>query len=209
MNRLALGGLFGPVVFSAVVILAAALRADYSHATQFISELGATGSSRASLMNFAGFVPGGSGLIAFGVALGRILPRSPLTRTAASLLVVFGSGVAASGIISCDPGCPQTGGSLANSVHDKIAPLSFLCAIAASCLLSFSFRRDSAWRSVSFYSLATSVVGLGFLMLLVNSLESRALTGLWQRLLLVALFSWCAVIGVKAYRQSTPPQKSV
>ena len=47
MNRLALGGLAGPVIFSAVVILAAALREDYSHVTHFVSELGATGSPRA------------------------------------------------------------------------------------------------------------------------------------------------------------------
>lgn len=205
MNRLALGGLVGPVVFFAVVILAAALREDYSHLTHFVSELGATGSSRAGLMNYAGFVPGGLGLIAFGVALGRLLPRSRLTRTATALLVVFGSGVVASGIISCDPGCPQAGGSFQNFVHDKIAPVSFMCAIVASALLGVSFRNDPAWRGFSSYSLATSVAALGFLLVLVSSLETRELTGLWQRLLLITLFGWCALGGVKAFRESTSP----
>ena len=41
-------------LFGAVVVLCAAARPDYSHIDQFISELGATGSSRASLMNYAG-----------------------------------------------------------------------------------------------------------------------------------------------------------
>lgn len=205
MNRLALGGLVGPAVFSAVVILAAALREDYSHATHFVSELGATGSSRAGLMNYAGFVPGGVGLFAFGIALGRLLPSSRLTLAATTLLAVFGSGVVASGIISCDLGCPQTGGSFQNFVHDKIAPISFMCAIVASALLGVSLRREPAWRSFSSYSFATSVAALAFLLGLVSSLETRELTGLWQRLLLITLFSWCALAGVKAYRQGPFP----
>ena len=207
MNRLALGGLAGPVIFSVVVILAAALRDDYSHVTHFVSELGATGSPRASFMNYVGFIPGGLGLVAFGVALGRLLPRGRLTRVATALLIVFGVGVVASGIISCDPGCPQTGGSLQNSVHDKIAPIAFMCAIVAAALLGVSFRHNSAWRGFSSYSLATSAVAFGFLVALVSSLETRELTGLWQRLLLITLFSWCALGGVRAFRQgASPPQ---
>lgn len=205
MNRLALGGLVGPAIFAVVVILSAALREDYSHVTHFVSELGATGSSRAGLMNYAGFVPGGLGLVAFGMALGRLLPRSRLIQVATALLVVFGSGVAASGIISCDPGCPQTGGSLQNFVHDKIAPVSFMCAIVASALLGVSFRHDRTWRSFSYYSLATSVAALGLLLGLVSSLDARELTGLWQRLLLITLFSWCALCGIKAFRLGNSP----
>ena len=99
MNRLVLGGLVGPAVFSAVAILAGVFREDYSHLTHFVSELGATGSSRAGLMNYFGFVPGGLGLVVLGIDLGRFLPTSRLTRAATGLLVVFGSGVVASGII--------------------------------------------------------------------------------------------------------------
>ena len=199
MHRLALGGVAGPIIFTAIAILAGELREDYSHVTQFVSELGATGTSRAGLMNYAGFVPGGLGLVAFGVALGRILPRTWLTSTAAVLLTIFGTGVVASGFISCDPGCPQVGGSFENFVHDKIAPVSFLCAIVASALLGIFFRSNPAWRSLSFFSLATSIAAVCFLAGLVSSLESRDLTGMWQRLLLAALFIWCGVIGLQAY----------
>jgi hypothetical protein len=41
---------------------------------------------------------------------------------------------------------------------------------------------------------------------LANSLESRALTGLWQRLMLISLFLWCAVIGLEAYRGPASPR---
>lgn len=200
MYRLALGVLFGPLIFTAVVVLASLLREDYSHVTQFVSELGATSSSRAGLMNYLGFVPGGLGLVAFGIALGRRPSKSRTTRAATSLLVFFGAGVAASGIISCDPGCPQGGGSRENFVHDKIGPVSFLCAIVATGLLGLSFRREPGRRGFSVYSVSTSLVAFCFLILLAGSLETRALTGFWQRLLVAALFSWCAIVGLRVYR---------
>jgi hypothetical membrane protein len=200
MRILALGGVAGPALFSVVAVISATSRSDYSHISHFISELGATGTSHAALMNYGGFVPGGILLAGFGVSLASLLPRSRPTLVASVLTTLFGVGVALSGLISCDPGCPQAGGSSENSIHDKIAPASFLCLIAAVGTLGVHFRRIPAWRRLALYSGLTSVVALGFLVALVGSLETRTLTGLWQRLLLTALFLWTAVIGHRAFR---------
>jgi hypothetical membrane protein len=189
------------MVFSAVVVVSAALRPDYSHVARFISELGATGTPYAELMNYAGFLPGGLLIAAFGVALVKALPRSRVAILAAILITLFGAGVAASGIASCDPGCPQTGGSVENLVHNRIAPVAFLCLIAAAGILGVLFRSDASWRSVSIYSLISSFVGLCLFVALATSLDARELTGLWQRLLLAVLFLWCAVVGLCASRQ--------
>ena len=204
MRLLTLGGVAGPILFSAVVIVSAALRENYSHIANFISELGATGTPYAGLMNYAGFLPGGLMLSAFGIALAKALPRRRAAILAALLVTLFGAGVAVSGISSCDPGCPQTGGSFENLVHNRIAPVSFLCLIAAAGILGFLFRSDAAWRSFSVYSLVSSLVGLCLLIALASSLDTRELTGLWQRLLLVVLFLWCAVIGLRAFRYHVP-----
>lgn len=75
MRVLALGGLAGPVLFSTVVIVCGTLRPGYDHATQFMSELGETGGSHASLMNFVGFIPSGLLLAAFGASFAWLLPR--------------------------------------------------------------------------------------------------------------------------------------
>jgi len=197
---LSLGGAMGPLVFAAAVLVAAALRPDYSHVTHFISELGATGTTNAALMNYAGFVPGGLMLAAFGAALAGALPRHCFTLVAAALVTMFGCGVAASGFISCDAGCPQAGGSIENAIHNAIAPICFLCLIAGTATLGIGFRRFPAWRALSAYSLLTSAFALCFLVALASSLEARELTGLWQRLLLAVLFLWCAVIGLHAFR---------
>jgi hypothetical membrane protein len=185
-----------------ITIVSAALRPDYSHVRNFISELGADGTSHAALMNYAGFVPAGLMLAAFGISLATTLPRDHFRVVAAILVMLFGAGVAADGIISCDPGCPQTGGSVENLIHNRIAPAAFLCAIIGAGIVGIRFRRLPAWRNLSRYSLATSAVAFCFLVALATSLESRLLTGLWQRLLLVTLFSWCAVIALRVWSDS-------
>ena len=208
MRILALGGVAGPFLFAMAVLVSAALRPGYSHLTSPISELGAVGTPYAALMNYAGFVPAGLMLASFGIALAGILPRHRLTLTAALLVALFGCGLAASGVVSCDPGCPQTGGSLEQTLHNNIAPPMVLCLIIAAGIFGIQFRRLPAWRPQSIYSLFTSVVALVFLIAVINSLESRKLTGLWQRLLFAGLFFWCAVIALRAYRYSSSPSPS-
>jgi hypothetical membrane protein len=203
MRILALGGVAGPAIFSVAMLVTSALRRDYSHLSSFISELGANGTPYAALMNYGGFVPAGVLLAAFGVGLGSVMPRRRLTTVAAGLVTLFGCGVAASGIISCDPGCPQATGSVENLIHDRIGPASFLCLIAGVALFGIAFRGIPAWRHLLAYSFLTSASALCLLVALASSLDTRELTGLWQRLLLAVLFQWCVVIGLKAYRYDT------
>lgn len=200
MRALSLGGILGPAVFVGAVVVAAALRPDYSHVHQFISDLGATGSAHAALMNYGGFVPGGLLLVGFGASLAAALPRTRLVAIGSALTVVFGAGIVLSGLFSCDPGCPQVGGSLENTIHDRMAPVIFLSMIVGASVLGAAFRRSAATRGLGVYSFVTSAAALALLVALVGSLESRDLTGLWQRLMLAVLFAWCAVVGVTVYR---------
>jgi Protein of unknown function (DUF998) len=201
MRILALGGIAGPAVFAVVTLVSAALRPGYSHLTSVISELGADGTPYAPLMNYAGFVPAGLMLAAFGVALTRLLPRHRLTTAAAVLVTLFGCALAAAGIVSCDPGCPPNGGSLEQLVHDGIGPLMALFLIVAAGILGIHLRRLAAWHPLASYSMLTSALGLLLLVALISSRQAGTLTGLWQRLLLTALLLWCAVIALRAYRQ--------
>jgi len=151
-------------------------------------------------MNYAGFVPAGLMLAGFGIALASALPSDRLIRLAAVLVTTFGLGIAASGTLSCDLGCPQGEGSLENVVHNTIAPVSFLCLIAAMAMFGVGFRSRPAWRHLSLFSLLASAAALCLLVVLASSLDSRVLTGLWQRLLLAVLFVWCAVVGLETFR---------
>ena len=148
MRALSLGGILGPAIFVGAVVVAAALRPDYSHVHQFVSDLGATGSAHAALMNYGGFVPGGLLLVGFGASLAAALPRSRLVSIGSALTVIFGAGIVLSGLFSCDPGCPQVGGSLENTIHDRMAPVIFLSMIAGAGVLGAAFRRWPATRAL-------------------------------------------------------------
>jgi len=203
MRLLLLGGIAGPLVFALVATAAATLRLNYRHVANTISELGADGTPYAGLMNYAGFVPAGIMLAAFGVALTWTLRSDRRTIAVSVLATMFGVLLAAAGLISCDPGCPQSRGSLEQVVHDAIGPLMTLCIFAAAGLFGFHPSSRSRWPLLAFYSLLTSALALFLLVMLVRSLEARTFTGLWQRLLLTVLFSWCAVTALTMRRSIT------
>jgi len=205
---LTLGGVAGPILFAAVVITAAAGHPGYSHVASFMSELGATGAPRAVLMNYGGFIPAGTLLAAFGATLWHRLRRTPSIAAGAVLVTLFGIGVAASGVFSCDLGCPTSGGTLENQIHNAIGPSCFLCLIAGTGIFGWKLRDVPDWRRLSTYSLATSAVAFVLFLSLVGSLESRTSTGLWQRLMLGTLFLWCGVVAVHAFRLELEPLPS-
>ncbi len=200
MRILTLGGLAGPILFASTTILCAGLRPDYSHVHDFISELGATDTPHAWLMNYAGFVPAGLFLVGFGASIKVSLPQQRAATLGALLVALFGAGVALSGLFSCDVGCPQDGGSIQNLIHDRLAPFTFLSGSLGAASLGLGFRRLPSLRPIWLYSTASGVAGLGLLAAVASTLETRELTGLWQRLLLAVLLGWCAVVALRLSR---------
>src|SRR4029079_2669857 len=163
-----------------------------------ISELGATGTPYADLMNFVGFIPAGLMMALFGISLFH-LPKHLMKGIGASLIILFGVGVVIAGSFSCDPGCPQQGGSFENSIHDAISGPAFLSATTGILLIGISFRRSPFWKALWVYSLVSALLAYSFIFLLINSLDSRIYTGLWQRLLIATIFLWCGIMGLKMF----------
>jgi hypothetical membrane protein len=201
LKRIALGGVAGPILFTVIRLLCANLRSDYSHIHHFISELGATGTSNADLMNWAGFIPAGAMIVLFAVSLTQLLPKGILTRAGSALILIFGIGMVAVGFYSCDPGCPREG-SIENNLHDQISGPSFMCAILGILILGISFRRLTFWREIWLYSVVSALVSVGFLLGLISSLEAYSYTGLWQRLLLLTIFLWIVMVALKLFKSS-------
>jgi hypothetical membrane protein len=183
-----------------VTVVAGSLRADYSHLHHFISELGATGTPNAALMSYGGFLLPGLLLLGFAFSTKTLLPQGRLARVATVLLVVFAVGVITAGLFSCDVGCPQEGGSLANRIHNQASPLAFLAVAVAAGLLGIDFRKSEQLKSLWLYSVGTSVAALILLGGLGASLDDRVFTGIWQRLFLGTVLLWCAVLGARLYR---------
>ena len=195
-----LGGVAGPVLFALVVILCGAVRPGYNHATQMISELGETGGSYASLMNFLGFIPSGILLATLGASLARVVPRTPLYLVAATLIAIFGLGIAAAGVYSCDPGCPQHYLSSEAKLHGLVSITAFIAGVLGTALWAYCFRGLAMWRSLWRYSAASSGTALVLLLVLYATAESRSPHGVWQRLFLATLFLWCTVASIRLFR---------
>lgn len=196
MRWFALGGIAGPGLFTSVVLICAAMRPEYSHVAQFVSELGACGTPHAGIMNFFGFIPTGVLLGAFGLSLASLLPNGRAASGVGILLSLFGLGLALAGTFPCSPGCPQERLTL----HDGVSVAAFLSAIAGIGLSAYVFCAVPLWRPLWIYSAFSSGAALCFLVLLAGSIDSRSLTGLWQRLLIGTLFLWSALTSLRAFR---------
>ncbi|MCG9970968.1 DUF998 domain-containing protein [Christiangramia crocea] len=199
IRYLALGGVTGSVLFTSITIICASLQRDYDHLDNFISELGATGASTESLMNYLGFIPSGICFALFGLALLLTVSRGLVSRFGSVLFMVFGIGMALAGMFSCDAGCPPVG-SMESGIHDGVSAIAFMSAILGTILLGFSFRKVKELYSISLYSIMTGFVALILMLVMISTFESKDLTGLWQRLFLFTIFLWTIITGLKIYK---------
>ena len=189
----------GAILFTTITFLCGFLQADYNPLNDFVSELGATNSSTELLMNYAGFIPSGILFTLFGFSVLVNFPKKLGLKVGAILIMLFGIGMTMAGIFSCDPGCPSIG-LLESTIHDRVSAITFISAIVGIILLGFSFKKISYFESISIYTILTGFIALIFLILMINSFESRNLTGLWQRLLLLTIFLWSIIIGFRAFK---------
>ncbi len=205
IRALALSGALGPALFATAVIVCGALRPQYSHVTQFISELGAAGGPYSHLMNYGGFVPTGLLLVAFSTSTFYSFSRDGFSVLGAILVSIFGTGVMAAGICSCDSGYPTGTISVSCQPHNVVSLIAFAGGIFGPLMWGFHFRSVNSWRSFSIYSVLSSLAALVFLFVTAASVGSHGLTGVWQRVFIGILLQWCAVVGVRIYRAEARP----
>lgn len=199
-KNLFIGGILGPLLFTATTILCASVVPNYNHAHQFISELGAEGAETQNLMNWLGFIPTGLLIMLFSWAM-LIRNKSVLGKIGATMIGIFSLGLILSGIFSCDIGCPNFGSSL-NNIHQTIAPIAFVSICLGILFTGLSFRKKPQMCRFGFYTIYSSVLAMILLVLLVQSLESRTYIGLVQRLLLGTVFIWMAICGYILFRKN-------
>lgn len=193
-------GIIGPLLFSAVVIIGASSRSEYSHVSDFISGLGATGTPNAGLMNLAGFVLSGLLILLVAIALFSSVSGSTFARIAAVLVMFFPVGMISAGIFSCDAGCPPEG-STENTIHQLVSVPAFIGGIAGIALSGIAFRKMPAFKGLWLYSVISGIIAGAFLVRLISSIGGPSPTGLWQRLMIFTIFLWIAVVGIHLMRQ--------
>lgn len=197
---LPLGGISGAILFTIITIVCASWRSDYSHLHNFISELGASDTYHYQIMNYIGFISSGILIGCFGVSLMIVSGRHLTALFGSTLVILFGIGITLAGAFSCDKGCPPTGSEEA-AIHDLVSAVAFFSAIIGLILSAYSFKQSPTFQQFSTYTLLSGVLAAVFLFTMIGTFESRLYTGLWQRLLLLTLFTWTSVMGIHVFKK--------
>jgi len=150
LSRLAaLGGIAGPVLFTAAWVAGSLRQAGQPAAGIQLSGLAADDARDPQIM-MAGFVVLGVCSIGFGAALSRVIsPRA----AGPWLIVTAGVAAVAAGLFRRDhlllTGPGFTGESWHNQVHDVASGVAYAAMLAAPLVLGWRFRKDPDWAAVS------------------------------------------------------------
>lgn len=207
LSRIAFGLLVaGLGVLLAAVLWGGSVYPDYDHARQYISELGATGSTTGPAVNAWGFIPNGALIAAFCLMAGWILRRSALAVVACLLLALNGIGMAGAGVYPCDFECGRSDPSAAAMLHDLFGGLGYLCGIFGVALATLWARKSEAPWLAAVGVVALIVSFVGFYAIVVE----LPLAGLFQRGMEIALglfmtaLGWVLVHGVRGLPRAQP-----
>ncbi len=185
-------------VMTLMVAFAGALTPGYSHVSQLISELGATGAPQEGLVRFAGFLPAGVVLLVFcGLAL-CVLPRSASVVAGLLGLALYAMGYLVAAAFPCDFGCRPAQPSASQLIHSAGGLVGYLLAPLFLFMLS---RAARTWPNASVLVAAGYVASAAALIGLLTLSPSFAMVGLSQRLLEAAVLGWVALFGVYLARQ--------
>ncbi len=181
-------GIVVPLLYFGTHLVAGGLTPDYSHVSQYGSELGIAGAPAARLFNGGILLTAVATILgAVGLYLGarRASPGRLWPALTGLSLGLFGVGLVFGGLFPMPD--PRHGGfGLGMAVH------------AAPVFLALALRRAPGHRNLMRFSVVAAVLMLAFLavMMGVGGLLTRANVGLFQRIYALTLFGW---IGIAAF----------
>jgi hypothetical membrane protein len=171
------------------------MRPGYSHVSQYISELGESGSTTATLMRDAGFFATGLMHIGFAAVLLFVAGRGRATVAGATLIAIDGVCRIGAGAFPCDPGCAPLLPSLSQELHGAFARTGFLAMTAVPVIWGLSGPGDRAQAGFCRYSLASGVMAFGLLVAVVVGSGERV--GLYELLASATLSVWLFVFALR------------
>jgi hypothetical protein len=196
LRYLGIGGALAPIVLVAAVLVAAAGRPEYHHATQAVSELGEVGAARAAVINYGGFVLYGLLVIALSVGLHAGIRRGAGDWLGPVLLGVYGLAYVVVAVAPCDPGCSGASTSLNEEAHFLTGRVVIMTSLAAPFVLYPRVAKDAAWTSVGWLLVALPVMGYIVFLGAVPGLPF----GWVQRLWIACTLVWVMALGLRLAR---------
>ncbi len=188
------------VIVILLVVLAGAYSPGYSHFSQFISELGATGAPHEHAVRMAGFLPAGVLLLVFCLLGLKALPASRAVFLSLLGLAVYAGGYLVAAAFPCDPGCRPEHPSTSQLIHNVGGLAGYFLAPVFLFVLA---RAARDWPSASRLSTAGFVAACVALVGVLTMSPESPFVGLSQRALEAAVLGWVAMLGIYVASQST------
>ena len=197
LKILSICGVFGAIAYLIFILIASSLFPGYSHASEYVSNLGAVGQPSALVMNI-GFIVTGSLIMLFGLSTLTSFKKD-WKGTVGGIIIMFeGLAQILSGVFSCEPGCNATDPTMAESIHNIVGPLGFILIILAAFFWAFRFRKQDSWDSFWIYTLVTGIAAL-ILFVIFGMSVGTPIVGIWQRLLRITLYLWVAIFSYRLW----------
>ncbi len=200
LNKLVmLSACLGALCIVLLTLIGGAAFPGYSHASQFISELGARGAPHAQLVNFGGFLPAGVLVCAFAVLAWKALPRSVGTTIGLAGIALFGFGYLVAVFFPCEAGCRPAEPSISQLVHNVLGLAGYLSAPLALAILGWQARSWPGGKLLSalgFAGALTALIGLALLS------PEFAYVGVAQRVLELSVLTWIVACGIYVNRHT-------
>ncbi len=180
------------IFYVVVVYCGASLKDNYSHISQYISELNASGSSWSWQIGYLGFLP--LGLLGF-LSLLAVVPNAKLigiSQMGGWMLVAEPVAYVASALAPCDLGCPTTG-SLSQNIHNILSVVTLPVTTLGLVFLSLN-KRLTLPKRMGWLILAATFISLYTLALVP---ELAPWKGLLQRVAEGILYGSLCIVGWK------------
>lgn len=195
-------GIAGPVLYVITAIVGAALRNDYSHIVNAISELISNGAPNKAVLDVV-FNIYNALLLAFAVGAFSILKNSPrICRVAMGLLIGVQILSFSWGFFPMDPlGAEAT---LAGTMHNVLGGIVALATIIMPLLMGLGLRQVDGFQGYTKYSFISSAVIFVFgLMGVVLAGQDVQLFGLFERITIGAYEVWIFVTALTLLKTET------
>jgi len=183
-------GIASPLLYVGVAVLGAAVRPEYSHLSNAVSELLLVGAPNRLLLSL------GMGLSSACIVAGCIAAfkqsreMGKIFRFAVALLLFTGiSGLFTALVWPQDPvGAPAT---FSGTMHIGLVAVAALCSMVAPVLVAIPVRQREGWRGLFWLSLICAGLALTFgaLSPVIIALDIP-LMGLFQRMTIASFFLW-------------------
>ncbi|MCF4099991.1 DUF998 domain-containing protein [Maritalea mediterranea] len=169
------------------VAIAGANYPDYSHISQFMSELGAVDAPHPTLVNFGSFFFAALILLGALALIFSSLPRSLPGTIGLAILALYPLLVMVTSFFPCDAACRPATPSTSHIIHMNSALLAYLAAIVGLTILSLHARK---WLGKSLLTPLGVIMPVILLVLLGNMMPDNPRVGLIQRLFETLVYGW-------------------